>query len=275
MVTQNKNLLLEEHDENVYIFSRDQILGQVDTILKDPIFANSEILKHFLSFIVMETLDGNSNRLKEYTIGVNVLRKPVHFNTQECGIVRIHAGRLRRALKTYYKTSGLHDTIHISIPVGQYVPIFSGPDSLFPLYTRPSLSRIKKDSILVSVRTSIEASNHTLKSLLLERFGISLTHSFMKMKSHDVVTHYPTEFQPDDMEGVNELSLILGVKWLVAATLEVVNGLIRISLQVNRPDGMEAGWRYSYEREVTSQNILEKQNEIMGRIIADLESKLS
>src|SRR5918994_1237164 len=106
MVTQNRSLMLEEQEEKISIFSRDQILRQVETILKNPIFANAEILKQFLVFIVNETLNGNSNRLKEYTIGVNVLSKPVHFNTQECGIVRIHAGRLRRSLKNYYDSAG-------------------------------------------------------------------------------------------------------------------------------------------------------------------------
>jgi hypothetical protein len=39
-------------------------------------------------------------------------------------IVRIHAGRLRRALKEYYYDAGKNDPIVIEIPKGSYIPVF-------------------------------------------------------------------------------------------------------------------------------------------------------
>src|SRR5664279_1300132 len=93
-------------------------------VLADPIFCGSDILKRFLAFIVQEMLDGRSNQLKEYTIGVNVLNKPVDFRPQTDAIVRIHATRLRRALNRYYAGSGNEDLLRITIPKGNYVPFF-------------------------------------------------------------------------------------------------------------------------------------------------------
>src|SRR5205085_11219613 len=46
-------------------------------------------------------------------------------NTQENGIVRIHAARLRRILDVYYKSHGIIDFIRISIPKGTYIPRFT------------------------------------------------------------------------------------------------------------------------------------------------------
>jgi hypothetical protein len=106
-------------------FSKDEIRQQLKRIFSDPIFAVSDILKRFLSFITEETIDGRSNQIKEYTIGLNVLNKTFAFNPKEDAIVRIHAGRLRRALNNYYRTSGAADPIYISMPKGSYVPIFS------------------------------------------------------------------------------------------------------------------------------------------------------
>ena len=54
----------------------------------------------------MKPCAGRSNTIKEYTIAVNVLNKPVSFKPQHDAIVRIHAGRLRRALNYYYKEPG-------------------------------------------------------------------------------------------------------------------------------------------------------------------------
>src|SRR4051794_19922975 len=106
-------------------FSPEEIHGQVMKIVQDPALENSTILKNFLRYIVDESLQGNSNILKEYTIALNVLHKPPDFNTQENGIVRIHAARLRRILEVYYKSRGIIDFIRISIPKGTYIPVFS------------------------------------------------------------------------------------------------------------------------------------------------------
>ena len=92
-----------------FAFSKDQIYQQLQTIFADPTFAVSDILKRFLSFITEETLEGRSNQIKEYTIAVKVLHKPFGFNPKEDAIVRIHAGRLRRALRQYYKGNGANE----------------------------------------------------------------------------------------------------------------------------------------------------------------------
>ena len=95
--------------------SKEIINHQLQKIISDPIFAVSNILRRFLSFIVEETLAGHSNQLKEYTIGVKVLNKPTDFQPQKDAIVRIHAGRLRRALSHYYKKKwqrGIHSYLN-------------------------------------------------------------------------------------------------------------------------------------------------------------------
>jgi TolB-like protein len=106
-------------------FTRDEIRQQLKKIFADPNFSVSDILKRFLNFISEETIDGRSNQIKEYTIGLNVLNKAFGFNPKEDAIVRIHAGRLRRALNNYYRTAGASDAIFISMPKGSYVPFFT------------------------------------------------------------------------------------------------------------------------------------------------------
>jgi len=105
-------------------YSNGEIQQQLQRIFADQTFAVSDILKRFLSFIVAETLEGRSNQIKEYTIGVNVLNKPQSFNPSQDAIVRIHAGRLRRALHYYYNGAGATDAIRIEMPKGSYLPYF-------------------------------------------------------------------------------------------------------------------------------------------------------
>src|SRR5262245_50831739 len=112
------------HSESESLFHVEAVEEQLEKIYRDPHFAESTILKKFLSFIVQETISGRSNCLKEYTIAINVLDKPHNFNPQENGIVRIHGGRLRRSLCQYYNELGRNDQLVITIPKGKYVPVF-------------------------------------------------------------------------------------------------------------------------------------------------------
>ena len=110
------------------MFPKEAIDKQIQKIIADPAFKHSIVLKNFLVFVVYESLKGKPNQLKEYTIAVNVLDKAAHFRPQESGIVRIHAGRLRRALSSYYTQPGVFDKIRVSIPKGGFVPSFNVND---------------------------------------------------------------------------------------------------------------------------------------------------
>jgi len=48
----------------------------------------------------------------------------VHFDTRTDPIVRVEAGRLRRALEHYYAADGATDPVLIEIRRGHYVPEF-------------------------------------------------------------------------------------------------------------------------------------------------------
>ncbi|MDX8441979.1 hypothetical protein [Mesorhizobium australafricanum] len=79
----------------------------------------------FLSYVVEEALSGRGDRIKAYTIAVEVFGRGQSFDPQTDPIVRIEAGHLRRALERYYLTSGQRDPILITIPKGGYVPVFA------------------------------------------------------------------------------------------------------------------------------------------------------
>ena len=79
----------------------------------------------FLSYVVEEALAGRGDRIKAYSIAVEVFGRDVSFDPQTDPIVRIEAGHLRRALERYYLTAGQCDPVLIAIPKGGYVPTFS------------------------------------------------------------------------------------------------------------------------------------------------------
>ena len=108
-------------------FSAAEIEEQLLRILMHKEFAVSDKLKAFLRFVVEETIAGRADTIKAYTIAVQVFGRDDDFDAGKDPIVRIQAGKLRRALERYYLVAGMHDPIVIDIPKGTYVPIFRSP----------------------------------------------------------------------------------------------------------------------------------------------------
>lgn len=102
-----------------------KVRAQLDVILASPEFLAPERGRRFLQYIVEETLDGRSEQLKAYTIAQAVFGRDAAFDAQNDPVVRIEAGRIRRALERYYLVCGSSDPIRITIPKGGYAPHFS------------------------------------------------------------------------------------------------------------------------------------------------------
>ena len=79
---------------------------QLDRMLASATFRQVGRLKRFLSFIVLETLLGRGDQLKEYVIGVQVFDKDSSFDPRADPIVRVQARRLRARLVRYYREEG-------------------------------------------------------------------------------------------------------------------------------------------------------------------------
>ena len=100
------------------------VRGQLDRILASTTFKQVDRLKRFLSFIVLESISGRSNELKEYVIGVHVFGKEPSFDPRTDPIVRVQARRLRAKLARYYQEDGRGDEVIIDLPKGGYAPVF-------------------------------------------------------------------------------------------------------------------------------------------------------
>lgn len=106
-------------------FSHVEIRAQLDRILASSEFHATDKMRDFLRFVVEEKLAGRSHRLKGYTIATHVFGRDDDFDASRDPIVRIQAGRLRRALERYFLVGGVRDPILVTIPKGRYVPQFA------------------------------------------------------------------------------------------------------------------------------------------------------
>jgi hypothetical protein len=100
------------------------VLDALQRVLTSRDLVNSDRKKRFLKFIVQEALAGHADRIKAYTIAIDVFDRDPDFDPASDPVVRIEAGRLRRCLEHYYLTEGAEDWLLITIPKGGYVPQF-------------------------------------------------------------------------------------------------------------------------------------------------------
>ncbi len=107
----------------------DKVRLALRRIVDSAAFRNSLRLKSFLAFVVDAALAGNAQRIKGYTIAVEALGRDSDFDPQSDPIVRVEAGRLRRALARYYAGPGSSDELIIALPLGSYVPEFRTRDA--------------------------------------------------------------------------------------------------------------------------------------------------
>ena len=104
--------------------SEPEIRAALARVLASPHFRTAPQLSSFLRFVIEKTLAGQADRIKGYSIAVGALGRSDNFDPQTNAIVRVEAGRLRRALERHYAGPGLQDEIVIDLPVGGYVPTF-------------------------------------------------------------------------------------------------------------------------------------------------------
>jgi adenylate cyclase len=105
--------------------SPERVRAQLTKILDSKTFVQSERLSRFLRLAVDCALAGDTDRIKEYTVGLEVFDRPHDFDPRIDSIVRVEASRLRRKLREYYDEAGAGDPVIIQLRRGSYVPIFS------------------------------------------------------------------------------------------------------------------------------------------------------
>lgn len=119
-------------DSNPVAVPVEECRAQLGRILASKAFAVTDRDRRFLGYVVEEALAGRADRIKAYTIAIEVFGRDASFDPQTDPIVRIEAAQIRRALEHYYATAGLKDPVVITIPKGAYVPLFTARASEAP-----------------------------------------------------------------------------------------------------------------------------------------------
>src|SRR5215510_2618364 len=101
----------------------DLVRAHVEHILSSAGFVKSERLRRFLTYVVECALSGSVEKLKEYSIALEVFDRNPDYNPKVDAVVRVEARRLRARLEAYYANAGMDEPVRIHLPSGTYVPV--------------------------------------------------------------------------------------------------------------------------------------------------------
>ncbi len=149
---------------------REAIQQQLERMLADPLFRNSRRYPNLLRFLVERTLQGQTEDLKERTLGIVVFDRKPDYDTTLDPVVRTTAGEVRKRIAQYYHEPGRQNEIRIDLPVGSYVPeirmpvpeppttpseVFPVPSGVSPVPAAPSRARQVRFQLGVAVLAAV------------------------------------------------------------------------------------------------------------------------
>jgi hypothetical protein len=157
-------------------------------IIQSKYFSHAPKKQKFVQLICEYYIQGRAAELNEYLIGCEVFEKGAGYSPSVDPVVRVGAHDVRKKLELYYQHEGTEDPIHLTIPVGTYVPVFlrvseaqdtNGKTSSlddFPavaMRAQPELSTL--NSVAIPLIQDVPATNSRFRDWLEQKIAPSAT----------------------------------------------------------------------------------------------------
>ncbi len=250
--------------------SDEAIQKQLRKVMASAGFIRSERMSRFLKFIVEQTLGGHGDRLKEYSIGIEVFDRGESFDPRTDPVVRGEARRLRLKLKEYYEVEGGTDPIRFNLPKGSYIPCFEanvqdlpGVQTAHPLSHAPK-PHLKTIAVLPFVNLSSDSENEYFSDGLTEE----IIHALGKVEGMSVVARTSVFQFKGKAYDVRKLGEQLNVQTVLEGSVRKAGDRLRITAQlINAADGYHLLSK-TFEREM--KDVFAIQDEISNTIVNTL-----
>jgi len=246
------------------------IRAQLERILQSVEFKASDKQRKFLRFVVDETLEGRFSRLKGFTIAVAVYGRTKRFDSQVDPIVRVEAGRLRRALEHFYLTAGKNDTVRIRIPKGGYVPFFHTvqmPSSRVELHTSAREDSALSAGPSIAVMPLINLTDdREQEEYFVDGLTEELTAELARYQDFRVIASQSTmQFKGKKIDP-KELGRDLGVRFLLTGSVRKDLQNVKVAIRLVDTSTAEQIWEQSYKRVQTAADLIAVQEEIANSV---------
>jgi adenylate cyclase len=237
----------------------------LEQILQSAEFRASDKQRKFLSFVVDETLDDRASQLKGYTIAVAVYGRTEKFDPQVDPIVRVEAGRLRRALEHYYLTAGKNDPVRIKIPKGGYVPAFymvQMPPTGAGIPSSESDYSALPAGPSIAVMPLINLTGNPKQEYFAEGLTEELTAELARYQYIRVIASQSTMRFKDQEVDPGTVGRDLGARFLLMGSVRKDSRTVKVTIRLLDTSTAQQIWGKSYKRNQTAADLIAVQEEI-------------
>ena len=258
------DLLLDERDG----ISSEVVRHHLARILSSDLFKRSDRLSRFLEFSVESALNGDSQRVKEYVVGVHVFDRGPSFDARIDPVVRVEARRLRTRLKQWHETEGRDAPIVIELPTGTYAAKFRERSNIVPAGNKPLL----KKTIAVLPFTNQNPDTE------LEYFSDGLTeeliHALTRLHGLHVVAWPSASRLKGQQENLPTIRERLQVEYILRGSVRRSGERLRMTAQlINASDGHYL-WSEAWDRKAADLLVIEQEiaQAIVDKLRIDLDA---
>jgi len=246
------------------------VRGELDRILRSSEFRASDKQRKFLTFVVEETVADRSAQLKGYTIAVVVYGRTEKFDPQVDPIVRVEAGRLRRALEHYYLTAGKNDPVRIKIPKGSYVPTFqaarissSGDNAPTSKQADDASSNVPSIAVLPLINMTGGREQEYFTDGLTEE----LTSELARYQEFQVIATQSTMRFKNQTIDPKQVGTNLNVRFLLTGSVRQDSKTVKVAIRLLDTSTAAQVWGQSYKRDQTAADLIAVQEDIANSVI--------
>ena len=288
------------HSASLPPISSTQIRSQLNRVVSSQTFRAAEKEKALLRYVVERTIEGRSAELKEYTIGVEALKRGDGFDPRRDTIVRTEARNVRRRLARYYEEEGQSDPVRIELPKGGYAPHFVEMPQPIKLgrimrwlaiglaavvtilmiaalvANAPPFSRsqaMDAASIAVLPFQDLSVDRDKQGEILSEGLTEELIESLVRIPHLRVVGRASVFSYGGRAVDIRKAGREMNVRNILAGSIRISNGRVRIVAQLEDTTNRYQLWSQSFDRKFD--DILTVQDQISTAIMQSLGVQLS
>ena len=273
----------------------------MQAILASRPFVTATRARRFLTYIVEQTLAGQTDGIKELVLGTEVFDRPADFDPKVDTIVRVEAGKLRKRLEEYYADEGAAAARADRGPQGQLrtaVPVFArsaGAGNPAPAATHrrryaagilallliaagawgawrfraPAPPVTPSIAVLPFLNLSADPANEYFTDGLAEE----LTDALSNAGGLRVASRTSAFFFKGKPADVHEIGAKLHVAFVVEGSVRKQGDQLKVTAQLIRTDDGYHVWSGSFERQLS--DVFTVQQELAGSLVTALQVKLT
>lgn len=250
--------------------TNEDIWAQLNKILQNIEFKASDKQRQFLSYVVGESLEGRTSHIKGYTIAVEVYGRTETFDPQMDPIVRVEAGRLRRALDHYYFTAGSNDPLRITIPKGAYVPAFHSAPMQPPkdkTHTPGSSENRLSGEPIIAVMPLINLAGEVEQEYFADGLTEEMTTELARYQDIRVIASHSTMRFKGRKIDPTEVGRDLGARYLLTGSIRTDLKTIKVTIRLLDTSTVEQAWGKSYKLNRTAGDLITVQEKIAYSVV--------